>query len=134
MITLILIIICGFIYYLFNEFEDESIKNNWKTCQHILNSGLTWKNKYLLDENQDLIPYVKKWYHFGIYPKYEERFIYSTTIFVMFTDAEHFFQGIKNLAIYIGLLLIGFKYFLMFFIGKSIASFIKEKFLRKILN
>lgn len=126
---IILIIIFGFIYYIFNELEDECRGNTWKIFPNILNSENTWKNKWKLDENNNLTPYKSKWYHFGINPHNEEKFPYSSTIFVSITDSEHLFQGIKNLAIYIGFWVIGFKYFIMFFIGKNLASFVKEKFL-----
>ena len=49
-----------------------------------------WKNKWKLDDEGRLIPYVSKWYHFGfIEPKYVEKFPYSSTVFVSFTDRWH---------------------------------------------
>lgn len=37
---------------------------------------------------------TKHWYYFKIYPRYEERFPYSSTIFVWLTDAWHLFKAI----------------------------------------
>ena len=123
-----LLILLGFSYYIFDELEDKCIRNNWNIHPQFFNSKYTWKNKWKLDSNGDLIPYGLKWWHFGIYPKYEERFPYSSTILVWLTDPEHFFQEIKHICVYLGFFLLGFKYFLLFFIGKSIASLLREVF------
>lgn len=40
-----------------------------------------------------------KWYYFGFLPRYKERFIYSSTIFVWVTDAWHFIKALMILAI-----------------------------------
>jgi hypothetical protein len=53
----------------------------------------TSNNKYLMFFGKP-IDYTKKWYHFGFYPKYEENFIYSTTILVFLTDPWHRWQFI----------------------------------------
>ena len=36
----------------------------------------------------------KKWYYFGFYPEYRERFPYSSTILVWTTDAWHLFKAL----------------------------------------
>jgi len=36
----------------------------------------------------------KKWYYFGVFPLYKERFIYSSTILVWMTDAWHLFKAL----------------------------------------
>lgn len=60
-----------------------------------------WKYKYkkgkLISESNErniysLIEYKKKWYHFGFVPEYEERFPFSSTIFVGLVDPWHLFQ------------------------------------------
>lgn len=41
-----------------------------------------------------LQPSEKKWYYFGLYPEYKERFPYSSTILVWTTDAWHLFKAL----------------------------------------
>jgi hypothetical protein len=41
-----------------------------------------------------LQPSEKKWYYFGVYPRYKERFPYSSTILVWTTDAWHLFKAL----------------------------------------
>jgi len=41
-----------------------------------------------------LKPSPKYWYYFGIYPRYEEKFPYSSTVFVWLTDAWHLFKAL----------------------------------------
>ena len=49
----------------------------------------SWKNKY---KNPNKFA-EDKWYYFKILqPKYQEKFLYSSSIFVSFTDAWHLFQ------------------------------------------
>jgi len=126
MITLLYIAIAGLFYMLFNELEDESIKNRWTWGAWYLNTGESWKNKYDLDSKGKLKPYIKKWYHFGIHPAYAERFPYSTTLFVFITDGEHLFQFVKNIAILAGLLIIGWQVAAAWLAGSKAGSFIKE--------
>lgn len=55
------------------------------------NSG--WNKKWKLSSTGKLIKYNEKdWYYFGFYPKFKERFPYSSTIFVCFTDDWHKYQ------------------------------------------
>lgn len=129
MILLIYIAICGFVYYLFNELEDESIKNNWKKNQQYLNTNISWKNKWKLDIRGDLQPTIKWWWYFGIYPSHLERFFLSSTMLVFLTDGEHLFQFLKNRAIEVGFLLLGWQFAVAWIVGKLLMSFIKEKFL-----
>ena len=61
------------------------------------NKGKGWIRKYKsyydeLNKSFEFYPYEKKWYHFGFHPKYAEKFPYSTTIFVLFTDGWHLLQ------------------------------------------
>jgi hypothetical protein len=63
------------------------------------NPKISWKYKWA----SPLQPPVKAWYYFGFYPRYKERFIYSSTIFVWLTDAWHFFKAIFILAIVLGI-------------------------------
>lgn len=130
-LTLILIAISAMFYILFNEMEDESIKSNWKKYQHFLNTNKSWKNKWKLDSDGNLIPNDKKlWYYlYLLKPKYTERYMWSSTILVAFTDGEHLFQFLKNIFIFLGFLVLGWQYSLAFLVGKSIMTIIKELFL-----
>lgn len=57
--------------------------------------SLGWKNKWKLSPEGKLQFYRRKdWYYFGVYPEYEEKFIYSSTLFVCFTDDWHRHQFI----------------------------------------
>lgn len=66
------------------------------------NSG--WKNKWKLSQNGKLIKYDKKdWYYFGFYPKFKERFPYSSTILVCFTDNWHKYQFLFLRSVYLAI-------------------------------
>jgi len=89
MITLILIVLIGIINALmdiimgrYNQSIFSLFNPDW------WNPQLSWKHKWVYP----LQPPVKAWYYFGFYPRYKERFIYSSTIFVGLTDAWHFFK------------------------------------------
>jgi len=127
-----IIFICGVFFYLFNELEDECVRSTWNTKYEKLNSWLnqktSWTNKY----KEGLLPYKFKWYHFGIYPKYEEKFVYSSTFLVWITDGEHFFQLLKILAVIIGFTFISLPLGLMFLIGVLFFGFVKELFINTI--
>ena len=62
---------------------------------NIKNRSDSWRLKYATDEHGWLKPYLKKWYHPRWWtPKFEEKFPFSTTIFVFLTDYWHFTQFI----------------------------------------
>lgn len=111
---LLFVSICGLAFYLFNELEDESIKNTWKKHKRFLNSNESWKRKWADGSTT------------------KERFWGSSRWFVFMTDGEHLFQFIKFRFIEIALLLISWEYALVWIIGKLIMSTIKELFLKKI--
>lgn len=58
----------------------------------------SWKNKYKLP----LQVGKKHWYNFGYVPSFEERFPYSTTIFVGLTDAWHMLKTIYLILMFFG--------------------------------
>jgi hypothetical protein len=126
MTELMYIAIAGLVYMLSNELEDRSIKNRWEKWTGYLNTATSWKNKYDLNKEGNLKPYIKKWYHFGIHPAYAERFPFSTTLFVFVTDGEHLFQFVKNIAILTGFLIIGWQVAAAWLVGSKAGSFIKE--------
>ena len=89
MITLILIVLIGIINALmdiimgrYNQSIFSLFNPDW------WNPQLSWKHKWVYP----LESTIKAWYYFGFYPRYKERFIYSSTIFVGLTDAWHFFK------------------------------------------
>ena len=88
MTYLIYITSLAFIFRFFRELEDEVMKGNHKNWSLFPNSEQGWTAKWVYP----LEPYVKKWYHFGVYPHSKERFPYSSTLLVWLTDAEHFYQ------------------------------------------
>lgn len=53
----------------------------------------SWRNKWKLHSNEPLKEYNKKWYYLWfLTPKYKERFPFSSTILVAFTDPWHKIQ------------------------------------------
>ena len=132
-IIIIVEFIAGFGYYLFNEFEDRSIKSQWDTNVNFLNTNKSWKNKWKLDYKNRVIPYKytpNQWYYFRVYPRYEERFVYSSTILVGITDGEHLFQLLKNLFILLGIGIINPIFMLIFLTGRLTMSLIKEAIIK----
>jgi len=132
-LTMWLIALFGFLFFMFNELEDESVRSTWNKYKKFLNSNISWKNKWELDDNNHLIINNKKqWYYFRLYPKYKERFYLSSTVLVWLTDGEHLFQFLKKRSIDIAFLIISWKFMLSWITGVIIFSFIKEKFLKSI--
>jgi hypothetical protein len=62
------------------------------------NTDKSWKNKYKLP----LQVGKKHWYNFGYIPAFEEKFPYSTTIFVGLTDAWHMLKTMYLLFMFFG--------------------------------
>ena len=131
-ILLISIGLLGFLAYLFNELEDESVRNRWKKHQNFLNTKSSYKNKWALDKDGNLLPSEKNWYYFGVVPPYKERFPYSSTLLVFLTDGEHLFQFLKFRMLDIAFLIIDWRFLIAFEAGKFLSSFLKEKFLKYI--
>lgn len=52
------------------------------------------KTSWIYKWKYPLAPAPKRWYYFGFQPRHEERFPYSSTIFVGLTDAWHLFKAI----------------------------------------
>jgi hypothetical protein len=113
-ILLLLEAFAGLLYYLFNELEDECIRNTWDNHKQFLNTNLSWRNKWA--EGSTTIP----------------RFWGSTTFFVFVTDGEHLFQWLKNIFILLGIGLISWQFMLAFLGGRLVMSFLKEMFFEKI--
>jgi hypothetical protein len=103
----------GLLYYLFNELEDECVRNTWKKHTWFFNTNESWRNKW---DEDDIT---------------KERFWGSSTIFVFVTDGEHMFQWLKNRMINLGFLIIGWEYMVAWIIGQSIMSGLKETVFKK---
>lgn len=52
------------------------------------------KTSWVYKWRYPLRPAPNRWYYFGFIPRHEERFPYSSTIFVWATDAWHLFKAI----------------------------------------
>jgi len=79
-----------------NAFKDASALNVYNLDWW--NKGRSWKKKWKLNSSETQpIPNDKKpWYYLGLYkPKYVERFPYSSTVLVSYTDGWHFLQLIQ---------------------------------------
>lgn len=68
--------------------------------------------------------YAPKWYHFGIAPRYEERFAFSSTLLVWVTDTEHLLQFGQTVAI--GVIAWQLGGLLPVLVGLAIGQIIKE--------
>lgn len=79
-------------------------------------------------DNWNRIENGGRWYHFGIAPKYEEAFPYSSTLLVWLTDGEHLFQFLKDLclAIAIGIACQSFYGFVAATVAIYTTGFFKE--------
>ncbi len=131
-------IIVYFLYIMFREFEDKSARSQWKKpynilgfnfSVHWLNTGTSSKDKWKTIDGR-LQPYQKKWYHFGVEPKYEEKFPYSSTFGVPLTDGEHTFQKQQINAIIGGIFIWSWLAGLSAFIGIYSFTFLKEKYFK----
>ena len=128
----IVIAALGFLFFAFNELEDESCRSNWKHSKHFLNTNLSWLNKWKSNAGRVIKNTKKHWYYFGINPPYIERFYLSSTALVFLTDGEHLFQFLKKRSIDAAFLVVGWQYMVAWMIGVILFSFIKEKFLKSI--
>jgi hypothetical protein len=92
MISLILIVLagmCNALYEIIFVFFNQSIFKNLNPL--FWDPKMSWKNKWAQPYPQPVEP---KWYYFGFLPRYKERFIHSSTMFVGLTDAWHLFKSI----------------------------------------
>ena len=146
-----LLLILGFCFLMFNEFEDESVRNNWRGRYAWLNQRGSWQRKWRIVNNQTVpfrptyIIYTlnvggrllifsipQQWYYFGVYPPNVERFTYSSTLLVFLTDPEHMFQFLKLRMIDIAFLVLSWQAFIGWFVGVRLFALTKEKWLKNI--
>ena len=95
MITLIILFLAAFAFRYFRELEDETVRKPERNWAFKPNSEHGWTAKW----QYPLHDYKAKWYHFGLNPKYEERFPFSSTLLVWLTDAEHFYQFVQTISL-----------------------------------
>jgi len=131
---LLVILVAGFLFMFFNELEDECISNNWKGKYEKWNTKNSWKGKWKLDKDGNPLPYEKKWYHFGVPMPKAERYPYGSTLFVGFSDAEHFFQMMKVLSVCLGFAVYGFWPAASFFVGHILLGVAKETVFKSFLR
>ena len=86
--------------------SDNHWLTKWARPYNLLQNGLAdfnngaWKNKWKLKDGNIISNNKTIWYYLWLYkPKYKERFIWSSTILVKFTDGWHFFQSLMILFI-----------------------------------
>lgn len=85
-----LFVVCILLVGMCKGFNDKSIFDNTE-----FSPLKTWRLKYDRFESGEPMPYIKKehWYYLGIYkPAYKEKFIFSSTALVAFTDVWHFVE------------------------------------------
>jgi len=77
------------------RFSDK-LPSNW-------NPKISWRNKWKLNYLcSPMVTLKTPWYYFGIYKlEFVEKFPYSSTLLVSFTDAWHMFKSIKLNSIFI---------------------------------
>lgn len=106
MVVIIVTLLLCFIAGIANSLMDLSSENRFKKDWY--NKGKSWKYKW----KDPLTPGRTHWYHFGMIPKYEERFIYSSTLFVAYTDFWHLMQAVMlscfSLAIALNVVIVDF--------------------------
>jgi len=110
-LSLSIVFVSGIGYLLFNELEDESVRNNFNKYTWFLN----------IEESAD-----RKWYT----KDGKKRHKIWSTLLVFTTDGEHLFQFIKNIFILIGILFttfVGLYGFVAWLVGKSLMQVVKEK-------
>jgi len=104
----------------------------WKMSIKWLNMNSSSTNKWDLDANGQVQPYIKKWYHLGVAPTHKEKFAYSSTILVPLTDGEHTFQK-QMLNSLLGVLFVwSWVAGLAFTLGIYGFTFTKEKFIKRL--
>lgn len=131
------ILLLAFLYTLFNELEDECVRGTFFIKKDFFNTIKSWKFKWKLDANGNLIPYKNKWYHFKFFkPRYEERFPYSSTLLVFLTDGEHLFQFLKiaTIALIPSIITSEIIDSFLFLSGHILFGIIKETILKKFLK
>ena len=123
MVLEIHIFLFAFLFRLLRELEDQILTKHWKNKSFIPNSSEAWTAKW----KYPLRMYTPKWYHGfisfkipwvsinfkplkvkfslkkvttpGITANFEERFPFSSTIFVAITDFEHLLQWVQTLTL-----------------------------------
>ena len=134
-VTSILVIVLSALYMFFKELEEESHHNAF-TGKYAkwLNNRTSWINKWAVDDKGKPFPYNPKWYHFGVPHRYQERFPFSSTILVGFTDGEHFFQLMQVLIIASIISIYSLIGGACFVLGVLLLGFLKETVLNKIIK
>jgi hypothetical protein len=133
--TIISITILSILYMFFKELEEESHHSAFRgKYAKWLNNRTSWINKWAIDKDGRPIKYTKKWYHFGVKHRYKERFPYSSTVLVGFTDGEHFFQLMQLICIFGIISIYSISGAFAFIAGVGILGFLKETILKKIIT
>ena len=117
------IIISAFSFRLLRECEDLIARGKWRN-RPLLPRRKGEQDEYTAKWAYPLRAYAPKWYHFGIAPRYEERFAFSSTLLVWVTDTEHLLQFGQTVAI--GVIAWQLGGLLPVLVGLAIGQIIKE--------
>lgn len=142
--SLICIFLFSFIYLLYNELEDEVVRDRTKnTPLKLLKIVRSASSGVMAKWYEPLVPFTDSYYPKWMkLPKHRERFKFSSTLFVFLTDKEHYYQFIKlrmiNLVVVsITVFLVGIGFEILYTItlnqlGFSVMSFLKEAFMKNL--
>lgn len=124
--ALIIIAVCGNLYYLFNEVEDWTVRGHNFALWPNSSDPSTAKWTYPFQA------YKSRWYNFGYKPNHKERFAYSSTIFSFITDGEHLFQWLKFRMIDTAMFMIDWRIGVSWIMGTVFSKISKELFIKQI--
>lgn len=132
---LVLSVLIGIVNALKDSSALNRFENDW------WNKGRAWKRKWKLNhsESKPLPNDIRPWYYLKLYkPKYIEKFPYSSTALVGFTDGWHLLQNIQFSLVFLGKAILLFddplNIILAFIVMKTIFSFSFEIVYKKIQN
>ena len=135
MIYLIVSLICvvGIINALLDSSALDRFKNRW------WNKSNSWKNKWKLVNGELVKSKTSPWYYLHLYtPMYIERFPYSSTILVSYTDGWHLLKNLQYSIIFFIISMLYYNTFIEILISficlKIIFSLSFEILYKKIQN
>ena len=139
MLNIILIYCITVLIGIVNALKDSSALNKFE--REWWNKGRSWKKVWKLNESRSkpLLNDIRPWYYLKIYkPKYIEKFPYSSTVLLGFTDGWHLLQNIQFTLIFLGKAILLFdgliNIVLAFIVMKTLFSISFEVVYKKIKN
>lgn len=96
MIMYLLILVCVFLARAFKAAADRISEGSFN--KDYWSKDVSWKNKWKLFDGELRFNDKKLWYYLWLYsPRFVERFPYSSTFFVSFTDGWHLMNMFRYL-------------------------------------